>query len=124
MAASGALGANPVACLCHTRVRNVRAAPVLSGRSRCSSLFREERRRGRAAGPKRGLLTTFVAAVEDAPAETAPSPSPPQQEEEDEFAGAIDFTNTDELYRRFNELLEQHSREIRLNDKVVGTIAR
>ena len=32
--------------------------------------------------------------------------------------------STDELYRRFNELLEQHSREIRLNDKVVGTISR
>ena len=114
-------------CLCHTRAPHSRApAPVLSGRIRCSTVFREEGRRGRATGPRRGLLTTFVAAVEDAPAETAPSVSSQQQQQEevDEFAGAIDFTNTDELYRRFNELLEQHSREIRLNDKVVGTIAR
>ena len=90
-------------------------------------MLREDRRLGRSAGSKRGLLTTFVAAVEDAPAETAPSTSSQeqqQQEQQDEFAGAMDFTNADELYKRFNELLEQSNREIQLHDKVVGTIAR
>ena len=129
MAAAGALGANPVTCFCHRRAASLRApAPVLQGRSSLRGQLREDCRPNR-SGSKRAAFGTFVAAVEeDAPAaETSPSTSAPeaqQQQEEDEFAGAIDFTNTEELYKRFNELLERQGREIKLNDKVMGTVAR
>ena len=127
MAAAGALGANPVTCFCHRRAASLRApAPVLQGRSSLRGQLREDCRPHR-SGAKRAAFSTFVAAVEDAPAaETDPSTSAPeeQQQEPDDFTGAIDFTNTDELYKRFNELLERQGREIKLNDKVMGTVAR
>lgn len=120
MAFAGAAHKGAQKCLCHSRGPVLRS-PALSGRSSLAALLREDRRRGRYNSPRRPSITTYVAAVEEAPsAQSAPSTS----EEDEEFKFAIDFTNTDDLYKRFNELLERQSMDIKLGDKVTGTISR
>ena len=80
-----------------------------------------DRRRVLSTLVRRPSIRTFVAAIEESPAaEAAPSSSG----EEKEFEYAIDFTNTEDLYKRFNELLERTAMEIKLGDKVTGTVAR
>ncbi len=70
---------------------------------------------------RRPSICTYVAAIEESPAaEAAPSSSG----EDKEFENVIDFTSTEDLYKRFNELLERSNMEIKLGDKVTGTVAR
>ena len=119
MAFSGALNASVPTCLCSHRAPAIRSpVPALTGRSGLAGL---ERRRTGATIVRRPSIQTYVAAVEESPAaEAAPSSSG----EDKEFEYAIDFTNTDDLYKRFNELLERSSMEIKLGDRVTGTVAR
>ncbi|BDA46701.1 30S ribosomal protein S1, chloroplastic [Coccomyxa sp. Obi] len=118
MAFSGALNASAPTCLCNHRAPSIRSPlPALTGRSGLAGL---ERRRTGATIVRRPSIQTYVAAVEESPAaEAAPSSSG----EDKEFEYAIDFTNTDDLYKRFNELLERSSMEIKLGDRVTGTVA-
>lgn len=119
MAFSGALNASVPTCVCSHRAPSIRSpVPALTGRSGLAGL---ERRRTGATIARRPSIQTYVAAVEESPAaEAAPSSSG----EDKEFEYAIDFTNTDDLYKRFNELLERSSMEIKLGDRVTGTVAR
>jgi hypothetical protein len=120
MACAGAMNRNVQGCLCYSRAP-LQRSPVVPGRSSLAALFREERRRGRGTTARRPLISTYVAAVEEAPpTESAASTS----DEDDEFKFAIDFTNTEDLYKRFNELLERQAVEPSLNDRVTGTVFR
>lgn len=71
----------------------------------------------------RQLTVTAVAAVEDAPSTSAPAPDVEEMESEDEFANAMDFTNVDDLYARFNQLLDAGVADFQAGDKVTGVIA-
>ena len=76
--------------------------------------------------PAARLLTvTAVAAVEDAPSTSAPAPEDEDEEEEadSEFANAMDFTNVDDLYARFNQLLDAGVADFHAGDKITGVIA-
>ncbi len=68
----------------------------------------------------RRLTATAVAAVEDAPSTSAPAE---EAAPEDEFLNAMDFTNTEDLYARFNQLLEAGVADFKEGDKVTGVIA-
>lgn len=119
MAFTGALNGGIPTCVCSHRAPSIRSpTPVLPGRSGLAAL---DRRRSRSAILKRPSIRTFVAATEESPAaEAAPSTSG----DDKEFEYAIDFTNTEDLYKRFNELLERTNMEIKLGDKVTGTVSR
>ena len=73
----------------------------------------------------RQLTVTAVAAVEDAPSTSAPAPEDVEEEveSEDEFANAMDFTNVDDLYARFNQLLDAGVADFQAGDKITGVIA-
>lgn len=73
----------------------------------------------------RQLTVTAVAAVEDAPSTSAPAPEDTEEEveSEDEFANAMDFTNVDDLYARFNQLLDAGVADFQAGDKITGVIA-
>ena len=116
MAFSGALNAGTTPCLCNHRAPSVRSPAT--GRSGLAGL---DRRRVSPTFVRRPSICTYVAAIEESPAaEAAPSSSG----EDKEFENVIDFTSTEDLYKRFNELLERSNMEIKLGDKVTGTVAR
>lgn len=99
--------------LCHRQTGTCHTQPAQQQRGHCA--WQNPRRCARPAA--RHLTATAVAAVEDAPSTSAPSP------EEQEFVNAMDFTNTEDLYARFNQLLEQGVAEHKQGDKVTGIIA-
>ena len=63
--------------------------------------------------------------MEDAPSTSAPAPEDVEEEveSEDEFANAMDFTNVDDLYARFNQLLDAGVADFQAGDKITGVIA-
>ncbi|CAL5228279.1 g11383 [Coccomyxa viridis] len=60
---------------------------------------------------------------EEAPAASQEAATTSSPEEDDEFKFAFDFTNTDDLYKRFNELIERQAPELQMGDRVIGTVA-
>lgn len=99
--------------LCHRQSAHCHNQALQQQRGHCAA-WQTPRRCARPAA--RHLTATAVAAVEDAPSTSSAAP-------EEEFVNAMDFTNTEDLYARFNQLLEQGVAEHKQGDKVTGIIA-
>ena len=126
MSMMGSLNASTSSCVCQGRGEAYRSLqPIARRRQATSALFRSVRHHGRSASSRRSAFTTCVAAVEEeAPAASQEAATNSSPEEDDEFKFAFDFTNTDDLYKRFNELIERQAPELQMGDRVIGTVAR
>ncbi len=126
MSMMGSLNASTSSCVCQGRGEAYRSLqPIARRRQATSALLRSVRHHGRSASSRRSAFTTCVAAVEEeAPAASQEAATTSSPEEDDEFKFAFDFTNTDDLYKRFNELIERQAPELQMGDRVIGTVAR
>jgi hypothetical protein len=126
MGMMGSLNAGTPLCVCQGRCESYRPLQAFARRRQATSaLARSARQHGRSMSSRRSAFTTCVAAVEEeAPAASQEAATNSSPEEDDEFKFAFDFTNTDDLYKRFNELIERQGPELQLGDKVLGTVAR
>ena len=126
MSMMGSLNASTSSCVCQGRGEAYRSLrPIARRKQTTSALFRSARHQGRPVSSRRSAFTTCVAAVEEeAPAASQEAATNSSPEEDDEFKFAFDFTNTDDLYKRFNELIERQAPELQVGDRVVGTVAR
>ena len=122
----GTLNASTSSCVCQGRGEGYRSLQALPRRKHASSaLAISARQYGRSISSRSSAFTTRVAAVEEeAPAASQEAATTSNKEEDDEFKFAFDFTNTDDLYKRFNELIERQAPELQLGDRVIGTVAR
>ena len=122
----GTLNTKTSSCVCQGRGEGYRSQQVLPRRNIASSaLARAARQHGRSIPSRSSAFTTRVAAVEEeAPAASQQAATTSDAEEDDEFKFAFDFTNTDDLYKRFNELIERQAPELQVGDRVIGTVAR
>lgn len=120
------LHASPSTCVCQGRGEGYRSLQLLARRRQATSaLIRSVRQHARSVSSRRSAFTTCVAAVEEeAPAASQEAATASSKEEDDEFKFAFDFTKTDDLYKRFNELIERQGPELQMGDRVVGTVAR
>lgn len=126
MGMMGSLNAGTLPCVCQGRGEGYRTLQAIARRRQATSaLARSARQQGRSLSSRRSAFTTCVAAVEEeAPAASQEAATNSSPEEDDDFKFAFDFTNTDDLYKRFNELIERQGPELQLGDKVLGTVAR
>ena len=126
MSITGSMTASTSPCVCQGRGEAYRSLQHIARRRQVTSaLFRSARHHGRSASSRRSAFTTCVAAVEEeAPAASQEAATTSSPEEDDEFKFAFDFTNTDDLYKRFNELIERQAPELQMGDRVIGTVAR
>ena len=122
----GTLNASTSSCVCQSRGEGYRSLQALPRRRHASStLAISARQYSRSIPSRSSAFTTRVAAVEEeAPAASQEAATPSSAEDDDEFKFAFDFTNTDDLYKRFNELIDRQAPELQLGDRVVGTVAR
>jgi len=126
MNVSGVLSSGTPTCVCPRRIDSLRAPAAVRRTSSSVCLLRDDRiRRGRSATARKASFTTCVAAVEEeAPSAGQEAPSTSGEAQDPEFQFAMDFTRTEDLYKRFNELLDKQMMDVKLGDKVTGTVAR
>ena len=122
----GSFNASTSPCVCQGRGEAYRSLqPIARRRQATRALVNSARHHGRSLSLRRSAFTVCVAAVEEeAPAASQEAATESKPEEDDEFKFAFDFTNTDDLYKRFNELIEKQGAELQMGDRVVGTVAR